>query len=236
VTSPFEEPRKADMRARAVVAIDAAGYELVSTPKAFPIPAGLRGAIKGDLQSLNGEQVRQAYYLRPEGGKPIPQWLVNLAAAARNIEDLRLFVVVTEVSSVLEKSCRASGVGLLRLTDDDTFELVVDPSESDPVAIASALEVEIKTLRRRMETKLNLNKGTLEQNYSKVNELTAGMPPNTRDQYIETVEQAASRWDEWGIRISELLDEAASTGNLALVQAAQKLIEEGAEEAHEAAA
>jgi hypothetical protein len=238
VTSPFEEPKKADMRARAIVAIDAAGYELLTSPRAFPIPEGLTGTIKGDLQSLNGEQVCQAYYLRPAGSKPIPQWLVNLAAAARDIDDLLLFVVVTDVSSVLEKSCRASGVGLLRLTDDDTFELVVDPEASDPVAIASALEAEIKSLRRRLETKLELNKSALEQNYSKVNELTAGMPSKTRDQYIETVEQAAGRWDEWGIRVSESLDEAGSTGNAALVQAAERMIEEGAEDEdpHEAAA
>jgi len=224
------------MRTRAIVAIDAAGYELVTTPVAFPLPAGLRGSIKGDLQSLNGEQVRQAYYLRPEGGKPIPQWLVNMARAARGIEDLTLFVVVIEVSSLLEKSCRASGVGLLRLTEDDTFDLVVDPAETDPVAIASALEAEISTLRRRMESKLDFNKSKLEQNYSKVDELTVGMPEKTRDQYIVTVEQAANRWDEWGMRISELLDEARSTGNAALVQAAQQLIEEGAEEGHEVAA
>jgi hypothetical protein len=236
MTSPFEDPRKADMRARAGIAIDAAGYELVSTPVTYQLPPGLRGSIKGDLQSLNGEQVRQAYYLRPEGNKPVPQWLVNLAKVARDIEDLKLFVVVTEVSSVLEKSCRASGVGLLRLTDDDTFDLVVDPSDTDPVAIAAALDTEIKTLRRRMEVKLDLNKGTLEQNYGRVNELTTGMPPSTRDQYIVSVEQAASRWDEWGTRISEMLDEAASTGNGALVQTAQQLIEEGAEEGQEAAA
>jgi hypothetical protein len=223
------------MRARAAIAIDAAGYELVSTPKSYRLPEGLQGAVKGDLQSLNGEQVCQAYYLRPEGAKPIPQWLVNLAKAARDIDDLRLFVVVTEVSSVLEKSCRASGVGLLRLTEDDTFELVVDPSEEDPVAIAASIESEIRDLRRRMETKLTLNKGTLEQNYGKVNELTVGMPAKTRDQYIETVEQAAGRWDVWGARISELLDEAASAGDTNLIQAARRLIEEGAEDVSEAA-
>jgi hypothetical protein len=219
-----------EMRERSVIAIDAAGYEHVASPVAYKLSADLTGAIKGDLQSLDGEQVRQAYYLRPDGTKPIPQWLGNIARAARELDDLRVFVVVTEVSSVLEKSCRASGMGLLRLTEEDTFELVMDPGEIDAEVVAAAVMEKIRVLRRRMETKLNLKKKALESNYARVDELTTGMDPKVRDQYIEKVEQAAGRWDSWGARISEMLDEAASTGSEGLIEAAQHLIEEGAEE------
>jgi hypothetical protein len=229
VIEPFEEPRKTEMRDRSAIAIDAAGYEQVSSPLAYKLSQGLTGAIKGDVQSLDGEQVRQAYYLRPDGTKPIPQWLVNMAREARDLDDLKVFVVVTEVSSVLEKSCRASGMGLLRLTEEDTFELVISPGEMDAEVVAAAVVGTIRETRRRMETKLNLKKRALESNYARVDELTTGMDSKVRDQYIEKFDQAAGRWDNWGARISEMLDEAASTGSEGLIEAAGQLIEEGAE-------
>jgi hypothetical protein len=190
----------------------------------------LTGAITGDLQSLDGEQVRHAYYLRPDGTKPIPQWLANIARAALELDDLEVFVVVTEVSSVLEKSCRACGMGLLRLTEEATFELVLKPGEMDAEVVAAAVMEKIRDLRRRMENKLKLKKGALDSNYARVDELTMGMDPNVRDQYIEKFEQAVGRWEHWGARISEMLDEAASTGSEGLIEAAGQLIEEGAEE------
>ena len=226
---PFEDPRKTDMRGRCEVAIDAAGYELVAAPVARQVP-GLNGAIRGDLQSLDGEDVRCAYYLRPEGDKPVPQWIVTLAEAARDLGDLRLFVVVTRVSEVLEKSCRAAGVGLLHLTQEDTFDLVVDPDEIDPAALQEQLRARVEDARRRLELKLNLNKSALEENYSRVNDLTTGMPQKTRDDYIEKVEEAINRWEGWSQRISEMLDEARSTSNEQLLEAAENLIEEGAED------
>ena len=230
MNEPFEEPRKTEMRDKSMIAIDAAGYEQVAALVAYKLSADLTGAIKGDLQSLDGEQIRQAYYLRPDGTKPLPQWLANIARAALELDDLKVFVVVTEVSSVLEKSCRACGMGLLRLTEEATFELVLKPGEMDAEVVAAVVMERIRESRRRMENKLNLKKRTLESNYARVDELTTGMDPKVRDQYIEKFEQAAGRWDNWGARISEMLDEAASTGSEGLIEAAEQLIEEGAEE------
>ena len=150
----LEDPRKTDMRERCVMAIDAAGYELVSEPASLRLEDELEWAVKGDLQSLDGEEVRHAYYLRPDSAKPAPQWLVTIAAAVRDRTDLEVFIVVNQVSSTLEKSCRASGVGLLRLTDDNTFELIVDPASFDPAAVQAELKERIRDARRRMETKL----------------------------------------------------------------------------------
>jgi hypothetical protein len=230
VTEPFEEPRKIEMREQSTIAIDAAGYEQVASPVAYNLSTDLTGAIKGDLQSLDGEQIRQAYYLRPDGTKPIPQWLANIARAALELDEIKVFVVVTEVSSVLEKSCRACGMGLLLLTEERTFELVLQPGEMDAEVVAAAVVEKVRNLRRRMENKLNLKKGALESNYARVDELTTGMDPNVRDQYIEKFEQAGGRWDNWGARISEMLDEAVSTGSEGLIEAAAQLIEQGAEE------
>jgi hypothetical protein len=226
---PFEDPRKTDMRARSEIAVDASGHELVNKPVSFAIGGDLKGAIKGDLQSLDGNEVRYVYYLRPEVKRPVPQWLVNLAAAAREQDHLKLYAVVTVVTEAFEKSCRAGRVALLRLTDENTFEMIVDADELDSAEIAAQLKAEIRTLRRRMEKKLALNQGSIESSYSKVNELTRGMEADARDNYINAVERAANRWDDWGARISSMLDEAAGTGDEGLIKTAERLIEEGAE-------
>jgi hypothetical protein len=226
---PFEDPRKTDMRGRCEIAIDSAGHELAQSLSTFPLPEGLKGVIKGDLQSLDGQDVKHIYYLRPIGNKPVPQWLVTMAAAARERDDIELFLVVEDVGVALEKSCESRGVGLLRLTEDDAFEMVVNPSDFEPEVIEQAVATRIKDTRRRMEQKLDLKKGSLEDDYSRVDEITSGMPRKTRDEYIESVEQALTRWEDWGLAISQKLDEAGSESNLALVEEAEKMIEQDVE-------
>lgn len=226
---PFEDPRKTDMRGRCEVAIDLAGHELAPALNTFPLPNGLTGVIKGDLQSLDGQDIRHVYYLRPIGNKPVPQWLVTMATAARQRDDIELFLVVEEVGAALEKSCESRGVGLLRLTEEDAFEIVVNPGDFEPEVVEQAVAVRIKEARRRMEQKLDLKKGSLESDYSRVDEITSGMPRKTRDEYIESVEQAITRWEDWGISISQTLDEAASESNMALVEEAEKMIEQDVE-------
>jgi hypothetical protein len=229
VAVPFEDPRKTDMRGRCEVAIDLAGHELAPALNTFPLPNGLTGVIKGDLQSIDGQDIRHIYYLRPIGNKPVPQWLVTMATAARQRDDIELFLVVEEVGAALEKSCESRGVGLLRLTEEDAFEIVVNPGDFEPEVVEQAVAVRIKEARRRMEQKLDLKKGSLESDYSRVDEITSGMPRKTRDEYIESVEQATTRWEDWGISISQTLDEAASESNMALVEEAEKMIEQDVE-------
>lgn len=217
------------MRGSCEIAIDAAGHELAPSLTTFPLPDTFKGVIKGDLQSVDGSDVRHIYYLRPTGNKAVPQWLVPLAAAARQRDDIQLFFVVEEVSAVLERSCQSRGVGLLRLTEDNTFEIVVNPADFEPEAIEQAVENRIKEARRRMEQKLGLKKDGLEKDYGRVDEITSGMPRKTRDEYIESVEQALTGWDEWGQAISEKLDEAAASSDGTLVDEAERMIERDVE-------
>lgn len=231
MSETFEDPRKTDMRARAEIAVDDAGHELVQSPVSFPLGGGLRGAIRGDLQSLDGHQVRHAYYLRPEAKRPVPQWLINVAKDARTRENLVVHAVVVEVTDQIVKSCRAGRVGLLLLREENTFEQIVDPSAEDSEEIAAQLRDRIKTARRRMENKLNLNRSDIEERFSKVNELTRGMDHEVRDRYIESVERAGTSLDEWGTRVSTMLDEAAGNGDETLIESAEALIEAGVETA-----
>lgn len=187
------------------------------------------GVIKGDLQSLDGEDVRHIYYLRPIGNKAVPQWLVATAAAARERDDIKVLLVVEEVGAVLESSCENRGVGLLRLTEDNAFEMIVDPDDFEPEAIEEAMADRIRDARRRMEQKLDFKKSSIEKDYGRVDEITSGMPGKTRDVYIESVEQALTKWEEWGVEISQKLDEAGSTLDMALVKEAERMVEKDVE-------
>jgi len=228
VSEPFEDPRKTELRERCKIAIDAAGHGLVAQPLTFRAGEGLQGGIKGDVQSLDGDEERYSYYLRLDPGRAVPQWLVNLARVARAGQDVTLFLVTGARHAVLERSCRSGQVGLLLLTEENTFEMLVDPTEADADVVAAEIATKARDARRRMETKLRLNTGSIEDNYARVNDLTVGMTSTVRDRYIEGVEASASAWDEWGQRVSAMLDEAAANGDEALLGSAEQLIEEGA--------
>jgi hypothetical protein len=227
MAEPFEDPRKAELRARCEVAIDAAGYELVGTLVSFPFIGTLKGAIKGDLQSIDGESIRYVYYLRPAGKKALPQWLISAAESARRYPEIRLFVVSEEVGELLERSCASQGMGLLKVTEDNTFEMLVNPVEFEEEQTAKEFAERVTAARRQMERKLRLKTKALTDDYGTVATLTEGMPARTRDQYIEDVEGAVALWEEWGRQISELLDAAAAFKNSPQLLAAQELIEAG---------
>lgn len=225
--SPFEDPRKTSMRERLLVALDAAGYTLVDEPESIDLPAGsdLQGAIIGDVQCVDGTGCKYACYLRPEASKPLPQWLANLAMATAELDGVQLYVVVEEVTEMIEKTTRASGAGLLRLTDADTLEEIVIPAELNEQKLRAELQERAKDLRRRMETKLQLKMKVLEDSYAGVSELTANMTDAKRDSYISAIEKSITQCQGWGDEISTDLDEAAATGTAADLDAIEATIE-----------
>jgi hypothetical protein len=229
MAEPFEDPRKAELRARCEVAIDASGYELVSNLASFPFTGTLQGKIKGDLQSIDGESIRYIYYLRPSGNKPLPQWLISAAQSSREYPEIRLFVVAGNIGDSLEKSCETQGMGLLKVTDDNTFEMIINPADLEEEQRAAEFDGRITEARREMERKLQLKTKALTEDYGTVAVLTEGMPAKTRDQYIEDVEQVVARWEEWGREISEKLDAAAAFGSEAALSVALELIDAGIE-------
>ncbi|MDQ6877153.1 MAG: hypothetical protein M3082_05545 [Candidatus Dormibacteraeota bacterium] len=228
--SPFEDPRKSEMREHFKIALDGAGYEVVDDPVPVPFPeeSGLKGAILGDLQSLDGEQIRFAYFLRLDPGKPVPQWLANMARFASDHGDIRVYVVVTEVTSTIERTCRACGAGLLLLTVEHGIDEIVTFGAIDPAKRKTDFEKRVKDIRRRLDTKLDLNLKNLEANFNRVSELTQGMPPNIRDEYIEDVESSGRRWRDWADEISVRLDAVNASQDENELATIDRLIKEGA--------
>jgi len=193
----------------------------------FPFKGALQGAIKGDLQSLDGESIRYVYYLRPSGKKALPQWLISAAQSGREYPEIRLFVVAENIGDALEKSCRTQGMGLLKVTEDNAFEVVVDSSEQEKEERAAEFAERVTEARREMERKLQLKTKALTDDYGTVAMLTEGMPVKTRDQYIKDVEQVVARWEDWGRDISEMLDAAAAFTSETSLRSAIELTEAG---------
>jgi len=225
---PFEDPRKTEMRGRCEVAIDVAGHDLAEIISIRPPEAAaIHGSIKGDLQSVDGDGLRYCYYLRP--GKPgaLPQWIASIASAAQEVSGCEVYVVVEEISPEMIESSRSAGAGLLLLTEDDAFDWLVDPSDWSPDAERAIFIAEVKEVRRLLEARLSLNMNAIQDNFSKVQQLTQGFSPQKRDEYVSDLEQARVMWSSWSDDLSARLDAVAASRNKGELELIKSAIEAG---------
>ncbi|CAN5517116.1 hypothetical protein BH20CHL6_BH20CHL6_07960 [soil metagenome] len=227
----FEDPRKSDLRARTTLALRSSGHDVMEEPRAIPLPEGhgLRGAILGDVQALDPASVRCAYYLRPEWDRALPQWVANLALAAQEMDGVRVCIVVDNVSAIMERTARAAGASLLRLTGDDLFQLetIVDAAEYETDRRLQRHRDKVRKLRRALEEKLDAHVTEARESYPKFKELTKDMPPARREQYVAAVDDLVTKAREWGERLSGRLDEVAASGDDNDLQAIRQAIDEG---------
>ena len=228
MTRPYEDPLKIKMRERCEIAIDAAGYQLRDVaPIPYPPGSTLKGSVVGDLQAVDADNVVHVYYLRPAASKPLPQWLGNIALAVRRIERVKMYVIVETVSAVLERTCRASGAGLLCLDDNGRFEIVVDVGDAEDAAVREQVRAAVTALRRKLEIKLDLNVDQKKTSFASVVRATSGMSESKRDGYVKDVERQLERWRDWGQDMSARLDEAAASGSMDDVSALETLVDQG---------
>lgn len=230
---PFEEPAKIEMRTGCEVAIDQAGFELIDPPDAIEVPEelaaklALQGRLKGDLQSADGDGSRTCYYLRPRAEDALPEWLAKLATAAHSISGVNLYVVVLEASPTFEKSCKIAGAGLLVLTDDREFNVILDFDSTLPEALDSELKEAITATRRDLEAKRDLKLKELQGRFETVGELTQGMAPDVADPYIAGVERLYKIWVEWSDGLSAQLDAVLAERDLGALELIKEEIERG---------
>lgn len=231
--APFEEPAKTDLRDRCEIAVDQAGYELVETPKSIPYPEDieLNGSIRGDVQSLDASGVRTCYYVRPQRSTSLPKWLANIARASHSVTAVRFYLVVNDSTIELERACRESGAGLLSINLDNAFEVVVDYDAVQPRSRDAAFEDREAEVRRRLETRVNLKRTELELRFSKLAELTNGMPAHVADKYTQEVERMHSLWTDWGDDIGRKLDAAFATKDPDELEAISLEVEHGPNDA-----
>lgn len=212
---PFEDPEKTDLRERTTAALDRAGYEVLTILKSFDVPvgSGIQGGIKGDVQGLSTTENHTCLYVVPNPKDAVPKWIANLGPIAHTLDSVSVYVVVKEYSPKFESSCRAAGLGLLLLNDDDELSEVINFDEAIPFDLDADLkELDGKT-RRALETKLSFEQSSLLQRRNEINSLTIGMSPEKIDSYVKDIERAYKTWSDWAERLSAELDAAFASRN-----------------------
>jgi hypothetical protein len=219
MTDEFEDPRKTALRERVAAAADAAGYQVdPDRPTvAYPTASGLKGSIKGDVYGLSSEGDALLFFVRPDGDRPLPQWLANHTQASFEIDQTEIYVVCEKVGPGLEGTCAAAGAGLLILGEGNTFEKKLEYGRPSQSGDARAFARRVKAVRSRFDSKLRLNLAEVDQRFQESKAITAGMPPKTRDMYLNAIERQSIAWRNWGDDLSARLDAlAANIDNEAL--------------------
>ncbi len=229
MTEEFEDPRKADLRERATAAVDAAGYTVdPSRPVvAHPPASGLKGGMRGDVVATGNAGVKALYFIRVDGTKPLPQWLVNHVKASFSLQKVEVYIVVETVGPQLRGTCEASGAGLLRLRDDGTFEKELSYKAPDESADRKRFQARVKTLRTRLDSKLRLNQSKLETSFEESSAVTATMTSARRTEYLTDIENAMVMWRTWAEEKSQRLDALAGSETSAALEALEAEILRG---------
>jgi hypothetical protein len=229
MSAPYEDPAKTRMRVAAEVAIDQAGFTLVEEPIRIPLPSDskIQGSLLGDLQSLDADDVRTFYYLRPVIDTAVPKWIGNLARASHASEAGHVYVVVNDYVDSLVDSCREAGAGLLRLTEDGVFEIVLDYTETSPRTLGEALEAKITELRRGLELKVEMIRVDIEARHGQSAAIIAGMEGDVADRYKNQFDAEYRNLDDWGSEMSKRLDALASRSTTGEVAEVESLLSAG---------
>jgi stress-induced morphogen len=227
----LEDPRKADLRDRTKLALRSSGHDVLEqlSPAELPANAGLKGAILGDVQAYDPAGTLCAYYVRPEWDHALPTWLGNLSLVAQGMENVRVCVVVDNVSAIMERTARASGASLLRIAGDEIFHLeaVVEATEFETNRRLARHREKVRKVRRVLEESLDQRIGEARESYPKFRDLTRQMPPARREQYVAAVDDLVTKVREWGERLSQRLDEVAASGDEGELNAIRQQVEEG---------
>lgn len=229
MTPVFEEPLKAEMRGACEVALDQAGYEVVAKPVSFVLPAsmGLKGALVGDIQSLDAAGNRTFYHLRPGAIDVLPQWLANLARASHLLREGEFYVVVQQSTPNLERSCRAAGAGLLHLTDTGEMDVLISYESVTPVDVGKATADRISKLRRQLDGKMKLVRDDISSRYQQVRSIVSTLDEPVADAYVTRVETDYRVLDDWGDTLSRELDSLNVESSEADFTAVEDLIVDG---------
>lgn len=215
------------MRSATEVALDQAGYTLASTLTKVPLPAPLQGVLRGDLQSLDGEDRRTFYYLRSTTENALPQWLANIARASHDLRAGDMYIVVRDYSGPFKQSCIDAGAGLLLLTEESTFEIVLAWTDMSPRNLSAEVQEEVAKLRRSMEQKLKLLTDEVASRHQQITRLVADMESTAAGSYLKRIEAEYKATDDWGFEISTMLDGVSVENASTLLPSISALVDEG---------
>lgn len=229
MSAAYEDPAKTRLRIAAAIAIDQAGFTLIDEPVRIALPSDSKilGSLVGDLQSLDADGVRTFYYLRPGTDIAVPKWIGNFARASHAANAGRVYVVVNDYVDEMVESCKEVGAGLLRLTEDGVFEIVVDYAETTPRTLEEALTTRITELRRQMERRVDLVRTDIEARHGQSAGIIAGMEGDAADRYMNQFDSEYRNIDDWGYEMSRRLDVLGGRSSTADIGEVEVLINAG---------
>lgn len=225
----YEEPAKTRMRLATEVAIDQAGFTLATELVKVSLPSDSKivGSLMGDIQSTDGEGVRTFYYLRPGSDDAVPKWIANFARISHAMGAGRVYMVVTNYNSALVESCKEVGSGLLRLTDEGVFEMVLDYASTSPRSLEEALDSRITQMRRDMERRVEMVRTDIEARHGQSAPIIATMEGDAPDRYINMFDSEYRNVDDWGAQMSRRLDGLGARSTLTEISEVEALIAAG---------
>jgi hypothetical protein len=221
VAEALEDPRKIEFRDQLSAALDSAGFGVddARTPVPYPAGTGLKGpGIKPDVLCVDSTGKRHLYFLRLDTSKPLPGWLINNVTASYEMTDVEVHVAVTDEAVQIRTSCSAVGVGLVKVNDDNTIEVLLNYAPPAQTNAHDQVLAAVKDARRRLEKKVELNLGQLQKRFDDIASVTAGMPTQMKDKYRSGIEEESLSWQEWLADMSERLDASSTTDDPTVVK------------------
>ena len=224
---PFEDPAKTELVGRTKIAVQSAAHDLVEELARLDLPEHLKGALRGDLQSLTRDGDRFCYVVRPGTMEYLPTFIANWARACHEMDRVKFYVVVEAFEPEFKDACRAAGAGLLQLNDANGFEHIVDFDDVLPAELDAAIQERASELRSKMFTKRDLKLDELSQRFSEIEKLTQGMGEETATRYTAEVAKLHQTTREWGEEIGRALDRATADGDSAALELIAKEVDAG---------
>ena len=217
MTAELEDPRKTELRSRCEVAVEAAGFTVLQQRPLTPWPpdAGLKGALLGDVVGEDGRQHRDHYFVRVDGERALPEWLVSATEASFAMSGVRIIVVAENPGESLSAACAATGTGLARITELNHLELICEYGEPQQDAQATRFRKRARDVRRKMEAKAQLNTRKLEESYQETDAVTKQMAGHRRSAYLEPIENAIVVWRTWNEEMADRISEALASEDAA---------------------
>jgi hypothetical protein len=208
MSADFEDPRKTELRQRCADAADAAGYEVDSSraPLPYPKSSSFNGSIRADVSSKGADGKRVIYFVRVDGEKPLPGWLTNIVVASFSMRKIEVYVVAEKIGEQLRSTCAAVGCGLLQISATNELEKELAYAKPERDADLKAFEVEVREVRRLLETKLDANLGAMQEQFTDSRQITQTMSEAKRTTYLESIETSMLSWRAWGEELSGELD------------------------------
>lgn len=227
--TPFEDDARRALRERCMQAVERAEYSVVMPLIDLELPPELKmnGTLRGDIQVKTSTGVLHIYFLRSDSEKPVPGWLLNYARALAQTDKTEIYVVVPITSRSMEQTCKSVGYGLLALTEDNNFDLIIPASIEKIKSSARRLQDDVRSLRRELDAQVNIQRTLIENNVIDTATATAQMTTDKKVEYLEFAGNDFEALETWRTELSSDIDKLQNNSDKREIEIVKKRIRIG---------